>query len=85
MTDDARNCLRDNLANAINAYTRHEQYATSLLASINGPCCDDGDDCECPAQGQVALRAEAAVEAQLAQAAAGMAQAMATLLAANQL
>lgn len=75
-THDVDQILRDQLAGAVIAYDRHHAQAASLLAAVIRGCeCEDGCECD-PDQD----RADAATHAQLAQAAATMAQAMATLI-----
>lgn len=85
--DARRATLTTTLIEALNAYDLHSLNAQSLgEAATNGCACeanaiDDGVEyvaCDCDRD---ADRAMAAVEAQLALAAAGIAQAMATLLA----
>lgn len=86
MTDQTRDELRTQLANALSEYQDHTDHAHLLLERAelcgcegHGVGCTTHHDDESPERD--ADRAAAAVYAQLATAAAGVAQAMATLLA----
>lgn len=94
MTDTVRDTLRTQLTDALTAYDRHAWLAQELLTHATDCDCDTDElGCPCdpeePEYGQQVCgcqdgsvgRAEAATHAQLAVAAAGIAQAMAALLA----
>jgi len=94
LTDAARNLMLETLSSTMHDRQRHARNAEMAMrsaGSVDDPCtCDsnedyDDDGCVCETRSAGDLLAEAAIEAQLAQAAATMAQAMATLLASNQL
>lgn len=89
LTDEAHKAARTQLSDAMTAYDYHALAAEAEIANADhcGFCRDNDPDavqCECDDdEARTAHRTVAATYAQLANAAAVMAQAMATLLAAD--
>jgi hypothetical protein len=91
MTDEIRSILRNQLADAMTAYDYHSATAKNLIEDAGKCYCEQNaaeDDeeytgCVCDPDAD-RDRALAATEAVLAQAAATMVNAMATLLAGNE-
>lgn len=81
MTDEARRQAAEILSAATDQYRVHFANAKTLVNSADERCDCPAEECECPTPDEI--RADAAVHAQLANAAAVMAQAMTTFLASD--
>jgi hypothetical protein len=74
MTDEARRQAADILSDATEQYRVHHAKADALVANADDQCDHEPEDCDCATPDE--MRADAAVHAQLANAAATMALAM---------